>query len=247
LYQYCPGKSSFADFDTRSPNFSKQQPGIQKQRMNTSVSSVTRVMTRIFSPAFFTVLALTAGAQVFAQGDAEAGASKITVCLACHGQDGNMSQLDNVPKIGGQNEAYLLKQMLDIKSGVRTAPLMNGMLNALNEQDMADVAAYYASQPAPQGAADPEKVAVGKSLYRAGNAEIGVTACTACHSPNGQGLASAGYPALSGQDTGYTEMQLKAFRDGVRMNDDAEVMRTIAARLNDAEIAALASYVSGLR
>lgn len=158
-----------------------------------------------------------------------------------------MSQLDNVPKIGGQNEAYLLKQMLDIKSGVRTAPLMNGMLNALNEQDMADVAAYYASQPAPQGAADPEKVAVGKSLYRAGNAEIGVTACTACHSPNGQGLASAGYPALSGQDTGYTEMQLKAFRDGVRMNDDAEVMRTIAARLNDAEIAALASYVSGLR
>jgi len=185
--------------------------------------------------------------QALAQGDAEAGAQKITVCLACHGNDGNMSQLPDVPKIGGQNEKYLLKQMLDIKSGVRPAPLMTGMLNMLNEQDMADVAAYYASQSAPQGAAEPEKVALGESLYRAGNAEIGVAACTACHSPGGQGLASAGYPSLSGQDVGYTAMQLKAFRDGVRQNDDAEVMRSIAARLSDAEIDALASYVSGLR
>jgi len=184
---------------------------------------------------------------VSAQGNAEAGADKITVCLACHGQDGNMSQLDNVPKIGGQNEKYLLKQMLDIKSGVRSAPLMTGMLNALNEQDLADVAAYYASQPIATGAADPEKVAMGLELYRAGNAEIGVAACSACHSPDGQGLASAGYPALSGQDPAYTEMQLKAFRDGVRMNDDSEIMRSIAARLRDDEISALASYVSGLR
>ena len=158
-----------------------------------------------------------------------------------------MSQIANVPKIGGQNAEYLLKQMNDIKSGVRAAPLMTGMLNNLNDQDMADVAAYYASQAAPQGAAEPEKVALGESLYRAGNADIGVAACSACHSPNGQGLASAGYPALSGQDPAYTELQLRAFRDGVRNNDDAEVMRSIAARLNDAEIAALASYLAGLR
>lgn len=182
-----------------------------------------------------------------AQGDATAGAEKITVCLACHGQDGNMSQIANVPRIGGQNAGYLLKQMHDIKNGVRAAPLMTGMLNNLNDQDMADVAAYYASQPAPQGAAEAEKVALGEALYRAGNPDIGVAACTACHSPNGQGLASAGYPALSGQDPAYTEMQLRAFRDGVRQNDDAELMRSIAARLNDAEIAALASYVAGLR
>jgi cytochrome c553 len=196
------------------------------------------------SVALFTLVTAT---QALAQGDAAAGAEKITVCLACHGQDGNMSQIANVPKIGGQNADYLLKQMNDIKSGVRAAPLMTGMLNNLNDQDMADVAAYYASQAAPQGAAEPEKVALGESLYRAGNADIGVAACSACHSPNGQGLASAGYPALSGQDPAYTELQLRAFRDGVRNNDDAQVMRSIAARLNDAEIAALASYVAGLR
>jgi cytochrome c553 len=196
------------------------------------------------SVALFTLVTAT---QALAQGDPAAGAEKITVCLACHGQDGNMSQIANVPKIGGQNADYLLKQMNDIKSGVRAAPLMTGMLNNLNDQDMADVAAYYASQAAPQGAAEPEKVALGESLYRAGNADIGVAACSACHSPNGQGLASAGYPALSGQDPAYTELQLRAFRDGVRNNDDAQVMRSIAARLNDAEIAALASYVAGLR
>jgi cytochrome c553 len=158
-----------------------------------------------------------------------------------------MSQLPNMPKIGGQAEKYLLKQMQDIKSGARPAPLMTGMLNVLNDQDMVNVAAYYASQAAPQGAAEQDKVALGEMLYRAGNAEIGVAACSACHSPNGQGLGSAGYPALSGQDPAYTDLQLRAFRDGTRQNDDAEVMQSIAARLNDAEIAALASYVSGLR
>ncbi|NBS26109.1 MAG: cytochrome c4 [Gammaproteobacteria bacterium] len=185
--------------------------------------------------------------QTVAQGNAEVGADKIAVCLACHGNDGNMSQLPDVPMIGGQNEKYLLKQMIDIKSGARTAPLMTGMLNALNEQDLADVAAYYASQLAPTGAADPQKVALGETLYRAGNAEIGVAACTACHSPNGRGLDSAGYPSLSGQDVGYSVMQLKNFRDGVRMNDDGAVMRSIAKRLSDAEIEALASYAAGLR
>jgi len=182
-----------------------------------------------------------------AQGDASAGAGKVTVCVACHGQDGNLSQLANVPKIGGQNEKYLLKQMQDIKGGVRAAPLMTGMLNALSDRDMADVAAYYASQSRPQGAAEEAKVELGQKLYRAGNSSIGVAACSACHSPNGQGLASAGYPALSGQDPAYTEMQLKAFRDGTRVNDESQVMVAIAARLNDGEIAALASYVSGLR
>jgi cytochrome c553 len=202
---------------------------------------------RTINAILVTLLALGGGTAALAQGDAAAGAEKITVCLACHGQDGNMSLIANVPMIGGQNEHYLLKQMQDIKSGVRMAPLMTGMLTNLNDQDMADVAAYYASQVAPQSAAEPEKLALGESLYRAGNGEIGVAACTACHSPNGQGVASAGYPALNGQDPAYTEMQLRAFRDGVRQNDDAEVMRSIAARLNDAEISALASYVAGLR
>ena len=182
----------------------------------------------------------------FAQGDAAAGEGKIATCLACHGASGNDSTLPDVPKIGGQNEKYLLKQMTEIKSGLRAAPLMTGMLNLLNEQDMADVAAYYASQAAPTGAADPETVALGETIYRAGNAELGIAACTACHSPTGSGNQGAGYPALSGQDVAYSIAQLKAFRAGTRANDEAEVMRTLSARLNDAEIEALASYISGL-
>jgi cytochrome c553 len=192
---------------------------------------------------------LTAGSAsaALAQGDAEAGQSKTTICTACHGASGNDSLLPNVPNLGGQGERYLLKQLQEIKAGTRVVPLMTGMLNALNDQDLADVAAWYASQTAPQGAADPAKLALGERLFRAGNATIGVAACSACHAPNGAGNHAAGYPALSGQDVAYTELQLKAFRAGERTNDEAEVMRTTAARLNDAEIAALASYVSGLR
>ena len=181
------------------------------------------------------------------QGSADAGAGKIAVCVACHGQSGNDSVLPNVPKLGARGERYLLKQLQEIKSGVRNVPLMAGMLNNLNDQDLADVAAYFNAQPLAQGAAEEAKVALGETLYRAGNADIGVAACTACHAPDGKGNASAGYPSLSGQDVAYTDLTLRAFRAGERANDEASIMRTIAARLSDAEIAALASYVSGLR
>lgn len=194
-----------------------------------------------------TVVSTVFSGTTLAQGNAEAGQGKVAVCVACHGQSGNESLLPNVPKLGGQSASYLLKQMVEIKSGVRAAPLMNGMLNTLDDQGLADVAAYYASLPAPQGAAEAEKLAIAEPIYKAGIASIGVAACSACHAPNGKGIPEAGYPALSGQDVAYTEMQLKAFRAGERANDDAEIMRTISERLTDAEIAALASYVSGLR
>ncbi|MEX2366217.1 MAG: cytochrome c, partial [Pseudohongiellaceae bacterium] len=113
-------------------------------------------------------LFMAAAGLVQAQGDAAAGQDKIMVCLACHGESGNESLLPDVPRIGGQNESYLLKQMIEIKSGVREIPLMNGMLNNLDEQDMADVAAWYASQDAPSGAADPELLTLGEKIYRAG-------------------------------------------------------------------------------
>lgn len=193
------------------------------------------------------LLLILASNTVLAQGDAQAGQAKTAVCTACHGPSGNDSLLPNVPKLGGQGERYLTKQLLDIKSGTRAVPLMTGMLNAMTDQDLADIAAWFSSQAAPQGAVDPAKRALGETLFRAGNASIGVAACSACHAPNGAGNHAAGYPALSGQDVAYTELQLKAFRAGERMNDEAEVMRTTAARLNDAEIAALASFISGLR
>ncbi len=150
-------------------------------------------------------------------------------------------------KLGGQHQQYLLKQLKDIKSGAREIALMAGQLNSFNDQDLADIAAYYAAQETALGAATEESVAIAEVLYRSGNPELGVPACSACHSPVGGGNAGAMYPSLSGQDVAYTETQLKAFRSGARNNDLSSVMRTIVARLNDAEIAALASYVSGLR
>jgi cytochrome c553 len=193
------------------------------------------------------LISLFACSGAIAQGNAEAGAGKVATCAACHGPTGNDSLLPNVPKLGGQSQAYLLKQLQEIKSGVRVVPLMTGMLNNLNDQDLADVAAHFATVAAPLGAVDETKRELGEKLYRAGDASIGVAACSACHSVDGKGNNAAGFPSLSGQDTAYTELQLKAFRAGERTNDAAEIMRTISARLNDAEIAALASYVFGLR
>ena len=197
--------------------------------------------------ALSALLLILATSTALAQGDAQAGQAKTAVCAACHGASGNDSLLPNVPKLGGQGERYLTKQLVEIKSGTRAVPLMTGMLNAMTDQDLADIAAWFSSQSAPQGAVDPAKRELGETLFRAGNASIGVAACSACHAPNGAGNHAAGYPALSGQDAAYTELQLKAFRAGERMYDEAEVMRTNAARLNDAEIAALASFISGLR
>lgn len=194
-----------------------------------------------------TFVSLLMGSVALAQGNAEAGAGLTTVCVACHGMTGNENTLPNVPKLGGQGEKYLLKQLLEIKSGVRAVPLMTGMLTTLNDQNLADVAAYYSSLAAPEGAVEESKLALGEKVFRAGIASIGVAACSACHAPDGKGNAAAGFPTLNGQNAAYTDLQLRAWRAGERTNDEAEVMRTITARMNDAEIAAVASYVSGLR
>jgi cytochrome c553 len=206
------------------------------------------VTIRNLAKGVVSVLLVSAVSSVaMAQGNAQAGQAKAATCVACHGASGNESLLPNVPKLGGQGERYLLKQLQDIKSDVRPVPLMKGFVDPLTEQDLADLAAYYASLEAPLGATEESKLALGAELYKAGNAALGVAACSACHSPDGKGVASAGYPALSGQDAPYIDLQLRAFRSGDRHNDESEVMRAIAARLNDTEIAALASYAAGLR
>lgn len=208
------------------------------------LDTLQKIVQSVVAAVFVTSVSSIALAQ---QGSADAGAGKVAVCVACHGQNGNDSLLPNVPKLGARGERYLLKQLQDIKSGARNVPLMTGMLTAMNDQDLADIAAYYDSQPLAQGAVEEAKRELGEQLYRAGNETLGIAACSACHQPDGKGLAAAGYPSLSGQDVAYTDLALRAFRAGERANDDASIMRAIAARLNDAEIAALASYVSGLR
>ncbi|MCK3824326.1 cytochrome c4 [Pseudomonas sp. W2Aug9] len=192
------------------------------------------------------------GAAVAAEGpvtgDATAGQAKAAVCGACHGPDGN-SPAPNFPKLAGQGERYLSKQMHDIKDGKRTVLEMTGMLTNLNDQDLADLAAYFASQKGSVGAADPKLVARGEKLFRGGDLEKGLPACTGCHSPNGAGIAAAGFPHLSGQHATYIAKQLTDFRkeEAGRANDgDAAIMRTIARKLSDEDIAAVSSYIQGL-
>ncbi len=192
-------------------------------------------------------LALAAFASTsFAQGNATAGQSKAAVCGACHGATGDSDVAAN-PKLAGQNANYLFKQLQDIKSGARVVVMMTGLLNNYNDQDLQDLSAFYASQEGSLEGADPELVELGESIYRSGIASLNVAACTACHSPTGQGNTQAGFPALGGQHAEYTANQLKAFRSGERVNDGtAAPMRIISERLTDKEIEALASYVSGL-
>ena len=182
------------------------------------------------------------------KGDATAGQAKAAVCGACHGPDGN-SPAPNFPKLAGQGERYLTKQLHDIKDGKRTVLEMTGLLTNLSDQDLADLAAYFASQKGSVGAADPKLVARGEKLFRGGDLEKGLPACTGCHSPNGAGIAAAGFPHLSGQHATYIAKQLTDFRkeEAGRANDgDTAIMRTIARKLSDEDIAAVSSYIQGL-
>jgi cytochrome c553 len=184
-------------------------------------------------------------------GDAAAGKAQTAVCGACHGPDGN-SAVPTFPKLAGQGEKYLLKQLRDIRDGARPVPTMAGQLDGKSNQDLADIAAYFASQTRTGGQTDPAQLALGESVYRGGIPERKVAACTACHSPTGGGNAPAGFPALAGQHADYIAAQLIAYRKGYedetgRTNDgDIRIMRTTAFGLSDKEIQAVASYAAGL-
>ncbi len=180
-----------------------------------------------------------------AQGDAAAGEAKSALCATCHGPDGNSELVIN-PKIAGQNARYMIKQLQDFKSGARPGPIMTAMVINLSDEDIEDLAAYYAAQTPTLLGADPDSVELAESLYRSGNSELQVTACSACHSPTGTGNAPAGFPALGGQHPEYTLQQLKDFRAGVRANDSDGMMRLVTERLTDPELEALASYLAGL-
>lgn len=193
----------------------------------------------------------------FAAGDASRGESLVAVCAACHGADGN-SPTPMFPKIAGLGEKYLFKQLKDIQSKTRVVPEMTGILDNNSEQDLEDMAAFYNSKSMQlSGAKDSElmlnsgakvsALALGEKIYRAGNMETKVPACTGCHSPKGLGNAPAGFPRLSGQYAEYTEKQLKNFRSGQRANDgESRIMRSIAEHMSDAEIKAVSAFIAGL-
>lgn len=198
------------------------------------------------SSTFVTILILVMGFSSAWAGSPEEGKKLVNACVICHGESGN-SLAGAYPKLAGQSEKYLLKQMKDMLSGARPAPLMAGQLDAFSVSDLEHIAAYYAGQKGTIGAAEADKVALGETIYRSGIARKQIAACTACHLPNGAGIDMAAFPALGGQWPEYSVGQLKAFRNGSRTNDgDGKMMQGVARDLSDEEIEAVSSYLYGL-
>lgn len=190
------------------------------------------------------LLGLVASAQAV-EGDAEAGKAKSATCVACHGTDGN-SALTIYPKIAGQHAEYIYKQLKEFKSGTRQDPVMAGMVAALSDQDMKDLAAYFSSQTMSAGETPEDVVEAGQYLYRGGDMERGIPACIACHGPRGVGHSLAGFLKVSFQHPDYIKAQLEKFRSGARANDKNGMMRDIAVKLTDKDIEILSKYMAGL-
>jgi len=207
---------------------------------------------------FVSILLLAVSATSLASGDAEAGQAKSATCMACHGLAGN-STIPNYPKLAGQGEGYILKQLQEFKSGVRDNAIMAGVVSLLSEQDMIDIAAYYSIQTISENSAkaDEETIELARKIYLGGKKDTQTTACIACHGPKGLGIPSAKFPALSAQHADYIASQLKAFRqysineqtgsdEVARDNDYEGMMRNVAKGLTTVEIEALAQYIAGL-
>jgi len=181
-------------------------------------------------------------------GDVEAGKSKSVTCGACHGADGN-SVNPVWPSLAGQHPTYTVAQLQAFKTGARSEPLMLGQVMSLSDEDMRNLAVYFASMPAAAKAvADPATVDRGQRLYRGGDNENNSAACIACHGPTGRGNPAAAYPSLKGQYATYTATQLRAYASGTRQSDGpTKVMRDIASSLSEDDIVAVSSYIQGLQ
>lgn len=204
--------------------------------------------------AVFSTVALASGAQ--AAGSIDAGKEKAATCIACHGVDGNSAN-PQWPSLAGQGEAYMIStteafqiplgEAGEVVEGGRYDPVMTGQAINLSAEDLADLGAYFNAQRMTGKVSDPALVGEGEGLYRGGNIEANVSACIACHGPSGRGNAPAAYPSIAGQHAVYTIKQLQDYRSGARKSDKSGVMRSITERMTDNEIAAVASYIQGLR
>ena len=190
----------------------------------------------------------------FADGDAARGATKATVCSACHGPNGN-STSPEWPRLAGQNAVYIVEQLRLFRSGVRDNPVMKPLASTLSDQDIDDIAVYYQAQTPLGLEADPSYWQAGEALYLRGDRAHEVPACTACHGPVGRGNLAAGYPALRAQQSVYVVKQLNDYASGKRYTGshpeaasrNGAMMFTIARRLSPEQIRDVASYVQGMR
>ncbi|EAQ33335.1 MULTISPECIES: c-type cytochrome [Idiomarina] len=186
------------------------------------------------------------------QGDVEAGKQKSQVCAACHGPNG-VSPSDMYPNLAGQHPKYIYKQLMDFKTASETGgeqgrnnAIMMGQVANLSEQDMKDLAAYFAAQDPAKGDTPEDLIAKGSDLFRRGNPETNIPSCAGCHGPRGNGMGLAAFPDISGQHPAYVISQLENFRSGKRANDPNGMMRGVAAKMTDEEMKLLAEYLHGL-
>ncbi|MBI3560925.1 MAG: cytochrome c4 [Gammaproteobacteria bacterium] len=191
---------------------------------------------------------LSVAANAGAVGNAATGKIKAQACAACHGVDGNASA--TFPKLAGQHSSYIALQLHNFKLGIRKDPIMTQQVANLKDQDIEDLAAYFSSNKVSLGGVEKDKKNLGERVYRGGIEQKAVPACMGCHGPTGVGNAPAKFPSLSGQNPAYVEKTMKDFRVSIRGGEDKDnngkIMRDIASRMSDEEIAAVASYVSGL-
>lgn len=183
-------------------------------------------------------------------GNEEAGKTKSsTTCIACHGPDGN-SPAPTWPKIAGQHEQYFIQQLKAFKEGTRTndTQQMTAMVANLTDQDMADLAAYFAKQTRQAGVVSNEEMGKqGEKIYLGGNKKTGLPACVGCHGPQGSGNPVAYFPSLNNQHLDYTKKQLTDYKSGARGQAGMGfIMRDIASKMLPEEIQAVSDYLAGL-
>lgn len=188
-------------------------------------------------------LLLYSATSILSAADIAAGKTKASLCVACHGTDGNSNNPD-WPSLAGQNAKYLVKQITDFRDGKRKSAQMAPMVATLTDTDIVDIAEFFASQTLKPGSTLEKYVRLGSQIYKGGVA--GVMGCIGCHGPTGAGLDAAGFPQVSGQKIPYVITQLKNFKDGSRANDSSGMMNNISAAMNDEQIEAIANYLAGL-
>jgi cytochrome c553 len=189
------------------------------------------------------LLAVSCGSAI-AAGNVKAGKTKAEACISCHGEDGN-ANVPIFPKLAGQHQSYLIKQLREFRSQTRVEPTMNAMAGGLSDADIDDIAAYFASFKVRYETAEP--TVLGEKVYRTGNSETKLTACTGCHGPRGAGNPLSAYPHLAGQYSEFISKALNDYKNGERNNDPNAIMRTIAARMSAEEINAVADYIASLK
>ena len=193
-----------------------------------------------------TGIIVTSSVSVSAAGDAAKGKALTATCVACHGVNGN-SVNPIWPKLAGQGEAYIAKQLMDFRSGTRVDATMSPMAKGIaSDEDVLHISAYFASQKQKSGVAEEKLVRAGADIFKGGRTSSSVTACAACHGVTGNGNTKAKFPKVSGQHSQYLLNQLKAFKTGSRTNDNGKMMQDIAKRMTDADMKAVSEFIEGL-